>query len=315
MGYYMPQDRIKKYENKRNWVEYNERLVRRGELYLSLNFVKNWDRELDRMNKNKKRGRPYEYPEQFIQFMAFVHILYYLPYRQMEGFIRKLSELIQPLKAADYTTMFKRISLMDIPLQETIREKQNEDDNVVIAVDSSGIKVTNRGEWIREKWKVHRGWIKVHIAVDVKTKEVVAIEVTNETVTDAEKFKDLIQQSEKNAGKNNIKRVLADGAYDTKEDFNLLSEKNVESGIKTRKNARTRARGSSYRGMCVRERRRLGYDEWKEKYGYGYRWSSEAVFSSVKRINGESVRASSTWGMFREVKMKFIFYNMLLNFA
>jgi len=310
----MPQNRIRKYEDKRNWVEYNERLVHRGELYLSLDFVKNWDRELSRMNE-KKRGRPYEYPEQFCKFTGFIHIIYSMPYRQMEGFLRQLSNFVSPLKAADYTTLFKRISLMDLSLQETIREKQKGDD-IVIAVDSSGIKVTNRGEWIREKWKIHRGWIKVHIAVDVKTKEVVSVEVTDETISDAKKFKDIIEQAEENIGDNNsIKRVLADGAYDTKEDFNLLSEKNLESGIKTRKNARTRARGSSYRAMCVRERKKLGYDGWKEKYGYGYRWSSEGVFSSVKRINGESVRVSSTRGMFREVKMKFVFYNMLLNFV
>ncbi|RLG39329.1 MAG: hypothetical protein DRN91_00150 [Candidatus Alkanophagales archaeon] len=48
-----------------------------------------------------------------------------------------------------------------------------------MAVDSSGVKVANRGEWIRHKWKVRRGWIKVHIEVDVKTKEVVSIEVTD----------------------------------------------------------------------------------------------------------------------------------------
>jgi len=29
------------------------------------------------------------------------------------------------------------------------------------AIDSTGIKVTNRGEWMREKWQVRRGWIKV----------------------------------------------------------------------------------------------------------------------------------------------------------
>ncbi len=28
-----------------------------------------------------------------------------------------------------------------------------EKDDIVIAVDSTGIKVTNRGEWILDKWK------------------------------------------------------------------------------------------------------------------------------------------------------------------
>ena len=33
-------------------------------------------------------------------------------------------------------------------------------------------------------WKVRRGWIKVHIAVDVKTKEVVSVEITDESIGD-----------------------------------------------------------------------------------------------------------------------------------
>ena len=77
-------------------------------MYLSLDFVENWDNELEEMNNNKK-GRPYEFPEQFIKFMASVYIIFGMPYRQMEGFARKLSELIPSLKAADYTTLQKRI--------------------------------------------------------------------------------------------------------------------------------------------------------------------------------------------------------------
>jgi hypothetical protein len=41
---------------------------------------------------------------------------------------------------------------------------------------------------MREKWKVYRGWIKAHIAVDIETKETLAIEITDETVSDSEKF-------------------------------------------------------------------------------------------------------------------------------
>jgi hypothetical protein len=56
-------------------------------------------------------------------------------------------------------------------------------DDMVIAVDSTGVKVTNRGEWLREKWKIHRGWIKVHIAVDTETNRLVGLEVTDESGT------------------------------------------------------------------------------------------------------------------------------------
>jgi DDE family transposase len=52
---------------------------------------------------------------------------------------------------------------------------------LTIAVDSTGIKVTNRAEWIRDKWKERRGFIKIHVvAVNVKTKQILSMEVTKE---------------------------------------------------------------------------------------------------------------------------------------
>ena len=51
----------------RNWSEYNERLVRRGEMYIDLDFIEGWDEEIKKQNEGKK-GRPYLYPESFIMF-------------------------------------------------------------------------------------------------------------------------------------------------------------------------------------------------------------------------------------------------------
>ncbi|MCD6411809.1 MAG: IS5/IS1182 family transposase, partial [Thermoplasmata archaeon] len=36
---------------RRNWKEYNDKLVRRGEVYISLDFLDSWDDELAKMNK------------------------------------------------------------------------------------------------------------------------------------------------------------------------------------------------------------------------------------------------------------------------
>ena len=58
---------------RRNWKDYNEKLVRRGEIYISLDFLDGWDDELAKMNKGKV-GRPYIYPQTFMYFLAFLHI-------------------------------------------------------------------------------------------------------------------------------------------------------------------------------------------------------------------------------------------------
>jgi len=298
------------YPDNRDWSIYNERLVRRGEFYLSLDFLEQWDELLTRMNTGK-RGRPYQYPEPFIEWMACIHIFLQMPYRQMEGFTRKLAAFIPDLTAADYTTLFRRIKCLDLSVKvmpETLAE------DVIIAVDSTGIKVTNRGEWMREKWKVRRGWIKVHTMIDVETNQILGLEVTDESVQDDRMFVPLLDQVQQHCGEEHpIHRMLADGAYDRNELFNALEQRKILAGIKTRADAATRSTGSAYRAECVRERIRVGGSRmWSWITTYGMRWKAEGAFSSIKRIFGEGVRATSREGMFREIRMKVNAYNMLM---
>ena len=56
----------KKFVDRRNWKEYNEELVIRGEFLLDVDWVKTWDRELEDMNSGKV-GAKYEYPESLIR--------------------------------------------------------------------------------------------------------------------------------------------------------------------------------------------------------------------------------------------------------
>jgi len=46
---------------------------------------------------------------------------------------------------------------------------------------------------------------------------------------------------------------------------------------------------------------------------YGNRWAVEGVFSAIKRIFGETVRATSPYGMLQEVKRIIAFYTIILS--
>jgi len=71
----------------------------------------------------------------------------------------------------------------------------------------------------------------------------------------------------------------------TRENFNYLADKGIEPVIKTRKrDASTKTRDSPSRAKVFREIRRLGYEGWRDKYKYGYRWIVETFFSGVKRV-------------------------------
>src|SRR2546422_725155 len=120
---------------KRNWKEYNESLVRRGEILFDTDFLSGWGRELRSLNKGKEGAR-YRYPNSLMSMLAAIHV-YLLPYRELEGFVRMFAGHVEGLKVPDYTTMWWRISRVKVELDPSVDPKED----VTIAVDSTGIKV------------------------------------------------------------------------------------------------------------------------------------------------------------------------------
>jgi len=53
---------------------------------------------------------------------------------------------------------------------------------------------------MRKKWKVRRGFIKIHLAVDVKTKQIISMEVIREDVPDGRMLKPLVETASSKKG-------------------------------------------------------------------------------------------------------------------
>ncbi|MGA9171160.1 MAG: IS5 family transposase [Nitrososphaeraceae archaeon] len=306
----------KKIKNKRNWKEYNESLIKRGEIIFDTDFLSNWQAELVEMNR-KKKGAKYRYPNSLIWLLATVHV-YLLPYRQLEGFLNVMSEHIPRLKekVPDYTTMWWRVVKIKIALKPEINQKEKEG-ILTIAVDSTGIKVTNRGEWIRDKWKERRGFIKIHVAVNVKTKQILSMEVTKEDVADGKMLKPLVHHVTTSASfpyatENRIIEVIADGTYDSKDNFRYLNELKMKPVIKVRRNSSTNANGCIPRKLVVVEQLD-NVKRWKKKHGYGMRWIAESAFSSIKRTFGEYVMSLKWENIINELFLKASLYNMFIS--
>jgi hypothetical protein len=98
----------------RNWRNYNERLVRRGEILISGDILQNWDKELVDMNC-KKQGRKFLFPESFMKVVGYARIYFGLPYRQTEGLLRTYGTTIP--KVPDYTAIHKRINKLDLKVK------------------------------------------------------------------------------------------------------------------------------------------------------------------------------------------------------
>ena len=70
---------------------------------------------------------------------------------------------------------------------------------------------------MRDKWHVRKGYLKIHIAVDIKKKRILSLEVTSEEVHDDGKvLKKLVDSASEN---NNLKGILVDGMYDSNKNF------------------------------------------------------------------------------------------------
>ena len=79
-----------------------------------------------------------------------------LPYRQTEGIAQGHAKGKVPLFRI-YSTINRRINRLDIKIKDdNNKNKEFEDKYIVIAIDSTGIKVTNRGQWMRDKWNISK---------------------------------------------------------------------------------------------------------------------------------------------------------------
>ncbi len=92
-----------------------------------------------------------------------------------------------------------------------------------------------------------------------------------------------------NASENNhVKGMLADGMYDSNNNFRYLSKNHIKPGIKTRSNSKVRSTNCHARNMSV-VKQQANLKRWKRSVDYGHRWMAETAFSSIKRMFGEHV--------------------------
>lgn len=298
----------KPYKDERNWVEYNEELVIRGTFFFDLDFAKQWDLELEKMNKGK-RGSPFVFPESFMQFMMMWH--QYLDYRGLEGMARSLKDLGIIPEYGDYTTIWHRIHDLTPDLDIAGLEYAR------LGTDGTGMKTNNAGSYRITKYgdpdARKRKHLVVIITADVKTKKIIGIEShiegsgPSEPETAGNHMRNALLHGVR------VREFYGDGAFDTNELFDLTHSIGTKPVIKIRKNASTeRSRGSKYRRRAIKEYREKGYKTWADQNQYGMRWpGTEGIFSAVKRKFGENCVSRSIKGLEIEGYQRFWIYDYI----
>ncbi len=264
----------------KSWHDYNESLIERGRVLIDLDFIRSYNEDIKNMNKNKV-GAPFQYSDNYIQFLAFLKIGFKIPYGTVQGIVRGLSEYVR-IEELHFTHIRRRI----LKIKPSVGSLNFQDDDpITLIVDASGLTISKKGDYIEDKWKREKKeFVKLHISIDEKSKKVVSFRITKGNVHDTKKFGPLVKEA---ASKYDIDKVYGDKAYDNRNNFNILDKINAEPAIKIRKNASTKSKGCPLRRDEVLLLRKLGYDGWKDLKDAGRRWIAEIVFSAIKRVFGE----------------------------
>ncbi|MDE1834582.1 MAG: IS5 family transposase [Candidatus Micrarchaeota archaeon] len=290
------------------------------DLYLSSAVLSN-KKDTEIVNRNK-RGRPFEYSNIVILSSYAIKCVFKLAYRQTEGLIVDITSLMKSSLCPNFRTVWYRIKTLKESGVKLLINAQKVGEKLEVAIDSTGLKNVNDGEYRTKMYRKKKDWTKFHIVVDKNTGRILNAKITNDKAGDGQTFGKVI-----NPIKDRISVVYGDGAYDSVNIWNWCESNSVEGRIPVRINANPKWNGArqsairkqfglppshARRGLFDTEGRRNYYRYiWKKKSHYGSRWIVEATFASFKRMFGEAV-FSKNWEMKEnETLIKTILYNQL----
>ncbi len=148
-----------------------------------------WDAETEEMNRNKV-GRPFKFSHGMMAFVAITRALLDISYRELEGYLD--GSWGHEHDIPEFTTIWKRIGRA-MPRFEAGDVSGTTHGRVLrLVVDATGIALHNRGEWIRERWNVRRGFLKLHLLIDLDTRRIVSFSLTGMNGGDAGQLPELL---------------------------------------------------------------------------------------------------------------------------
>jgi hypothetical protein len=266
-----------------NWAEYDQALVQRGDitLWISEDAIWCW-----KPAPTGRRGAQRKFSNHAIETALTLRLVFNLPLRQAEGFLRSVLALMDvDLEAPDHTTLSRRSQSLNVDLHCVAG-----DEPIHLVVDSTGLSIVGEGEWAAAKYgdRGRRGWKKLHLGVD-RTGMIVAQALTHGSADDAKAALDLIDSIE-----GDIESLTADAAYDTLAIYDASAARGTEVVIPPARSAtrsRQRTFRSSARDRTIMRVKEIGRRRWKIESGYHHQARVENTFFRYKSIIGDRLRA------------------------
>ena len=266
-----------------NWAEYDRALVRRGDitLWISKAAIDTW-----KPAPLGRRGGQRKFSNHAIEAALLLRLVFKLPLRQAEGFLRSVLSLMGvDLEAPDHTTLSRRSQDLEVDLQTVPAGEP-----ILLIVDSTGLSVVGQGEWaaVKHGGAGRRAWKKLHLGVD-RSGVIVAEVLTDGNANDAKAALDLIDEVE-----GEIASFTADAAYDTIGIYDAVAVRGaivVVPPVKTATRSRRRGPPLSGRDCTILRVKEIGRRQWKKESGYHQQARVENVFFRYKSIIGDRLRA------------------------
>lgn len=286
-----------------NWSAYNKALINRGDItiYFGDEVTDKWYSDLP-----NQRGAQPVYSDLCIETLLTFKVVFKLAYRQTQGFSQSLLKLmgIEDLEIPSYTQICRRAKALDIAVYQIPRSGP-----IVIAIDSTGLKIYGEGEWKVRKhgYSKRRTWRKLHLGVDPKTGFIHCHTLTLNDVDDGSQLEELVDQVEAE-----VTDVCLDGAYDHVECWDGLIDRDINPIIPPRSNAiewyeEVPDDIPDYpRNVAVNRMNEIGIKEWKVETGYHRRSLSETEMFRYKTIHGDRLysRKFSSQKTENDIKIK-----------
>ena len=221
------------------------------------------------------------YSDLAIETALTLRLVFHLPFRQAQGFLNSLVEMMGlDLSAPDHTTWSRRRKSLDVKLRRIPTKGA-----IHLIVDSSGLSIVGEGEWaaVKHGKRGKRGCKKLHEAG-----RVVAQELTDSTGDDAGLGVRLID-----AVKAHLKNITGDAAYDTLAICDAGAKRGTRVIAAPFKTAVVSKRGprSGERDRTILRLKKVGIRRWKKKSGYHRQGTIENAFFRYKQIVGDRLRA------------------------
>jgi hypothetical protein len=282
----------------KNWHEYDQSLRDRGDitLWISQDVIDTWSPPM-----TGKRGAQPVYADIAIETALTFRLLFHLPLRQTEGFLRSVLQLMGlTLPCPDHTTLSRRHATVAIgPLKKGVQHEPT-----CLIVDSSGLKVCGQGAWHTHKHgeKQHKRWKKLHIGVDTQG-QIVASTVTESHEQDPSQVPALLSQIA-----HHIDRFIGDSIFDQAPVYKAIEHHSPGARviIPPRKDAVLSsqvATAPTQRDAHLLAIESAGRCGWKRTLGYYAQSQAENVFSRFKRTFGALLRAKREASQEREASL------------